>query len=321
MGDLDFDVQDPDSWAGWNLSRERARDALAASDVEPRVECRRRRAAVACDGVEAYQLVDALPDGVVIADADGIVTTVNEQARRLLGETVEVGRPLSEVMALQDQESCDWYASNRPYEGLPSRVGLTEQTWLTTSGTEVLVTGRINRVRRCGSRRERGAGDPLGPRTGPARPRPLRPGRDRGARAAVAADRGEGLRRHPAEQVGAAQRRAEEADADHGPLRLRAALAADHRAARRGPDRHRPAAAVPPRRGHPDAGRALRRVGPGGDHAHDRVVVRRTGAADLRRPRQALPGRHQRRRQRDPARRRPRQRERRGRSPSRSPAC
>ena len=132
---------------------------------------------------------DALPDGVVIADADGIVTTVNEQARRLLGGTVEVGRPLSEVMALQDQESCDWYASNKPYEGLASRVGLTEQAWLTTEGTEVLVTGRINRVRRFGPGGERGPGDPLGPRPGPARPRPLRPRRDRGPRAALAADR------------------------------------------------------------------------------------------------------------------------------------
>jgi signal transduction histidine kinase len=100
--------------------------------------------------VEAHQLVDALPDGVVIADADGIVTTINQQARRLLGSTVAVGRPLSEVMALQDQESCDWYSTNKPYEGLGSRVGLTEQAWFTTNGTEVLVTGRINRVSRFG---------------------------------------------------------------------------------------------------------------------------------------------------------------------------
>jgi signal transduction histidine kinase len=100
--------------------------------------------------VEDHQLVDALPDGVVIADGDGIVTTVNDQARRLLGETVEVGRPLSEVMALQDQESCDWYASNKPYDGLRSRIGITEQSWITTDGTEVLVTGRINRSRRFG---------------------------------------------------------------------------------------------------------------------------------------------------------------------------
>ena len=95
-------------------------------------------------------IFDGLPDGVVIADADGVVRTVNAQARKLLGESVEVGRPLSVAMALQDQESCDWYATNKPYDGLPSRVGLTEQAWFTTDGTEVLVTGRINRVRRFG---------------------------------------------------------------------------------------------------------------------------------------------------------------------------
>jgi hypothetical protein len=38
MGDLDFDVRDPDGWAGWNLSRERARDALHDSVVEPRIQ-------------------------------------------------------------------------------------------------------------------------------------------------------------------------------------------------------------------------------------------------------------------------------------------
>ncbi len=94
--------------------------------------------------------MDQLPDGVVIADAEGVVTVVNEQARRLLGSSVEVGRHLSEVMALQDQNSCDWYDTNTPFAGLGSRVGLTEQSWLTRDGTEVLVTGRINRVGRFG---------------------------------------------------------------------------------------------------------------------------------------------------------------------------
>ena len=55
-------------------------------------------------------------------------------ARRLLGPVAEVGRPLAEVMALQDQESCDWYATNKPYDGLGSRVGLTEQAWFTIDG-------------------------------------------------------------------------------------------------------------------------------------------------------------------------------------------
>ncbi len=95
--------------------------------------------------------VDRLPDGVVIADAAGLVTVVNQRARRLLGPTVAVGRPLREVMALQDTNSCDWYDTVQPYAGPGSRVGLTEQSWLTADGTEVLVTGRINRVARFGA--------------------------------------------------------------------------------------------------------------------------------------------------------------------------
>ena len=34
--------------------------------------------------VESVPLLDVLPDGVVIADADGIVATLNAAARRLL---------------------------------------------------------------------------------------------------------------------------------------------------------------------------------------------------------------------------------------------
>ena len=99
---------------------------------------------------EAAALLDALPDGVVVADAEGTVTVVNETARRLLGPAAVPGGHLREVMALQDKESCDWYASNTPYDGLGNRVGLTEQAWLTSEGTEVLVTGRINRLVRVG---------------------------------------------------------------------------------------------------------------------------------------------------------------------------
>jgi signal transduction histidine kinase len=99
---------------------------------------------------EAAALLDTLPDGVVVADAEGTVTVVNAVARRLLGTAAQPGRHLSEVIALQDQEGCEWYASNTPYDGLGSRVGLTEQSWLTAQGTEVLVTGRINRVGRFG---------------------------------------------------------------------------------------------------------------------------------------------------------------------------
>lgn len=100
---------------------------------------------------EAAALLDTLPDGVVVADAEGTVTVVNAVARRLLGSAATPGRHLRDVIALQDQEGCDWYAANTPYDGLGSRVGLTEQSWLTSQGTEVLVTGRINRVGRFGA--------------------------------------------------------------------------------------------------------------------------------------------------------------------------
>ncbi len=99
---------------------------------------------------EPDDLLDTLPDGVVIAGADGVVTVVNEMARRLLGPSAEVGRPLHEAMALLDQDSCEWYAANAPYDGLGSRVGLTEQSWLASDGQEVLVTGRLIRSQRSG---------------------------------------------------------------------------------------------------------------------------------------------------------------------------
>ena len=105
---------------------------------------------------EADALLDSLPDGVVVADAEGTVTLVNDDgaAAARVRPRSPVGH-LRDVMALQDQESCEWYATNTPYDGLGSRVGLTEQSWLTADGTEVLVTGRINRHRPVRTGRER----------------------------------------------------------------------------------------------------------------------------------------------------------------------
>jgi signal transduction histidine kinase len=102
-------------------------------------------------GADPVEVLDALPDGIVVADAEGTVTLVNDVARKLLGPAATPGRPLREVLALQDNESCEWFDSNTPYTGIASRVGLPEQSWLTADGTEVLVTGRINRERRGGA--------------------------------------------------------------------------------------------------------------------------------------------------------------------------
>ena len=72
-----------DGWAGWNLSRARAIDALADFEMPPAAGCSEvvAPARVTYAGAvdpEAAALLDALPDGVVVADADGTVTVVND---------------------------------------------------------------------------------------------------------------------------------------------------------------------------------------------------------------------------------------------------
>jgi signal transduction histidine kinase len=90
--------------------------------------------------------VDALPDGVVLAGADGAVTLISDRAAEMLGtDASAVGRPLVEVLQLRGTDGRDWYACNTPYEGLSSRTGVPEQSWLLPDGTEVLVTARLHR--------------------------------------------------------------------------------------------------------------------------------------------------------------------------------
>ncbi len=94
----------------------------------------------------AQAVVDALPDGVVLAGADGRVTLISAVAARLLGAPGDsVGRPLHEVLALRDQDDNAWVSHNRPYEGLATRTAVPEQSWLARNGEEVLVTARIQR--------------------------------------------------------------------------------------------------------------------------------------------------------------------------------
>lgn len=87
---------------------------------------------------------DALPDGVVVADADGTVTLANAMARRMLGGTM-VGEPLRDVLTLIDQDGRHWHAVNDPYAGLGIQTGVPEQSWLLPNGEEVLVNARVHR--------------------------------------------------------------------------------------------------------------------------------------------------------------------------------
>ncbi|GAA2022494.1 sensor histidine kinase [Nocardioides kribbensis] len=97
--------------------------------------------------MDAQQLADSLPDGVVVADAEGRVTLVSRVAVQMLGRSAldAVGRGLAEVLALQDQDGAAWFDHNCPYRGLATRTAVPEQSWLLPDGTEVLVAARIHR--------------------------------------------------------------------------------------------------------------------------------------------------------------------------------
>ena len=94
--------------------------------------------------------LDLLADGVVLADGDGVVTAVNATARTWLGlaASASAGRRLHDVLALQDHEGRDWCSVNLPYDGLSTRTGVPEQSWLLPDGSEVLVVARLHRPSR-----------------------------------------------------------------------------------------------------------------------------------------------------------------------------
>jgi len=89
-------------------------------------------------------LWDLLPDGVVIADADGVVLRCNAEARRMLGGWPGPGDRL-DTIPLQDKGGEDWFSQARPFEGLVTRVGIPSQTWTGPAGEEVLVHTRLVR--------------------------------------------------------------------------------------------------------------------------------------------------------------------------------
>lgn len=96
---------------------------------------------------DAQEIVDALPDGVVVADRRGRVELISGLAVSMLGvEGNPVGQPLEFVLTLTDHDGNDWVGHNRPYEGLPTRTAVPEQSWLLPNGTEVLVAARLHRA-------------------------------------------------------------------------------------------------------------------------------------------------------------------------------
>lgn len=93
---------------------------------------------------------DELPDGVLVADADGRVEVVNPAAERLLGRGIDevVGLDYREALPLVDAQGRDWWACTNPYDGLPTRVRQPERMLtlgVGDSARDLLVTARYVR--------------------------------------------------------------------------------------------------------------------------------------------------------------------------------
>lgn len=95
---------------------------------------------------------DDLADGLVVAGPDRLVLHLNTAATRMLGvdRDESIGRPLAEVITLDDLGGCTWYQSLRPYDGIETRSRLVERAWFRPDGREVLVTGGLVRERPLG---------------------------------------------------------------------------------------------------------------------------------------------------------------------------
>ena len=94
---------------------------------------------LASPDVGAY---DALPDGVVVAGADGRVLVCNPAAARMLGTTPQaaLGHDFRDVMPLADDQGRDWWKCTDPYGGLVTRSRQPEVSLSLPSGGDLLVT-------------------------------------------------------------------------------------------------------------------------------------------------------------------------------------
>ncbi|MEY9843726.1 ATP-binding protein [Streptacidiphilus sp. MAP5-3] len=111
-----------------------------------------RGACVPKDDVPTDDSVDPedLPDGLLIADENGVVVVFNLAAARITGlrrETV-LGRPLAAALPLEDLEGRRWWQLTDPYGGLSIRTSQPERNLLLPGpgGREVLVSARYLRA-------------------------------------------------------------------------------------------------------------------------------------------------------------------------------
>ena len=100
----------------------------------------------------ASAAAEMLPDGLVTAGADGIVTSVNSRAAQMLrrpaGELL--GQDVRLVLPLEPRNGESWWAMTDPWNGMRTRTGHREKLLQLPDGLELLVTARYLRAGRAG---------------------------------------------------------------------------------------------------------------------------------------------------------------------------
>jgi len=91
--------------------------------------------------------LDEFPDGIIVANEEGIVVSTNAALRRMarVPETMLLGRHLADAMPLDDLNGNMWFECSQPYDGLDIRTRISEQSWWSPRGNEYLVTAALIR--------------------------------------------------------------------------------------------------------------------------------------------------------------------------------
>ena len=100
----------------------------------------------------ASSAAEMLPDGLIAADSEGIVSSVNHRAEQMLGRRAAelVGHDIREVLPLETRNGESWWAMTDPWNGLRTRTGHREKLLQLPDGLELLVTARYLRAGRAG---------------------------------------------------------------------------------------------------------------------------------------------------------------------------
>ena len=100
----------------------------------------------------ASSAAEMLPDGLIAADSEGIVSSVNQRAEQMLGRRAAelVGHDIREVLPLETRNGESWWAMTDPWNGLRTRTGHREKLLQLPDGLELLITARYLRAGRAG---------------------------------------------------------------------------------------------------------------------------------------------------------------------------